>query len=309
MAGPGHTECVLVFLDRLRKSSNGVREEGKFESVHSNCRSSILSAPIYPDRLQGGFERRFRFRTSFDLLNIEASMRRSWRLLSLAGAIATAICFVGFTFLLRKVPREQPAYGGKPIRFWVSQLSSESALSSQTIAAEDALKRIGTNALAFILEELRLPDSSKVTAGLWDGFKHSKFARKTSGLHIPYQEPASRRRQAAHGLSVLATQIEMGTLTNLVHDENEHVRNAAAEAVLGYDKPGVDALLQIIGSGKENAALAALQALPNASYIPREIDPLVECLANSNASVRQRAIVCMSQFAPLLPRNKCARIA
>ena len=34
MAGPGHTKCVLVVLDRFRKKlQRCVREEGKFESV------------------------------------------------------------------------------------------------------------------------------------------------------------------------------------------------------------------------------------------------------------------------------------
>lgn len=106
--------------------------------------------------------------------------------------------------------------------------------------------------------------------------------------------------QTAHALRVLAQPLGLTTLSNLLYDPNPHVQEAAAEALVdGFTIEGVEVLMDALGSETVEVRLAALHGLPGAGYIPQNIAPLIQCLANSNPKVRLGAASCLQQFSPV----------
>jgi HEAT repeat protein len=209
--------------------------------------------------------------------------------------LTVAVCLIWSDF----GPKE-PIHGGRPLTAWISELSTEVFLADQTRRAEDAIRQIGTNALPVILEELRVPDDSALARTVHEKYKHSPLARKGSLVQMPHREAAVRRMQAAQALRVLAEPLGLMSLTNLLHDPNPHVQEAAAEALVhGFTIEGVEALMEALGSENVQVRLAALHGLPRAGYIPQEIASLLRCLAEPNPQMRMRAALCLQQFSPV----------
>ena len=224
---------------------------------------------------------------------------RSNRPLLIFGS-ALALVIVTIFLLLSNFGPQEPIHEGRPLRAWISELSSTVFLAEQTRRAEDAIKKIGTNALPVILDEIRVPDDSALVRTVHDKYKYSPLARKESPVRLPHREAAIRRMQAAHALRALAQPLGLTALTNLLYDPNLHVQEAAAEALVdGFTIEGVEVLMDALGSESAQVRLAALHGLPGAGHIPQKIAPLIQCLEDPNPQVRLRAASCLRQFGPV----------
>src|SRR5688572_15566759 len=78
-----------------------------------------------------------------------------------AATILLAVALGGATFLGWKFYRPEPVYHGKPLSTWAQQYGSNRWSSNQAAAreAELAIRQIGSDAVPFLLDQLRTEES------------------------------------------------------------------------------------------------------------------------------------------------------
>ena len=108
---------------------------------------------------------------------------------------------VGGTALIAAVwflwPAPQPVYKGTPLSGWLAILDSPATMLNERKQAEESIRAIGTNAVAYLAAELNVRDSitEKLITPLLMKQTLIKFDRIT---------PAMRRRRALVGYFVLS---------------------------------------------------------------------------------------------------------
>jgi hypothetical protein len=148
------------------------------------------------------------------------------------------LCLLGTLAVLKGFLPPQPRYQGKPLRFWLAELADRYATrATQIQKAEIAVSAMGTNALPFILRELRTSGRpgievvlSRIQSFLWRRLHYS--------IPIHYTRAFTRRAGAKEALTVLGPALGVPLLAGLMNDSNKEVCDGAAQA-LSQLEPGM----------------------------------------------------------------------
>ena len=124
--------------------------------------------------------------------------RRSVRVLGFLGLAVTATVFV----LWALWPRE-PVYQGRNLTAWLSDFDHDEI--ERRVSAAGAVRRIGVDAVPFLIERLRYdPNSVKRESRLLRWKRQSlEWLNKHTFIKVSSARPANARRQALAGLDAL----------------------------------------------------------------------------------------------------------
>jgi len=261
-------------------------------------------------------------------------MRRRRLTVGIALAITAAVLAVALVALVQNAPRE-PVYEGKPLRAWLGAFDANED-SSNRVAAQLAIRQMGTNALPFLIRYLRHRDppyyvqfvNLKARLHLLRGGVdyetqwHRRAALACGELGVA-AEPAFPALLAAANDPHAASQVANGlskmlpnsapVLTNILVTGNPVARARAADTLaLGLFYPDLatmsrtvltNALLRDPDAGVRMAAASALgiaSALERAGHSPAQLDLIVPALTRAlgdpNPSVRGNAATSLGGF-------------
>jgi len=197
----------------------------------------------------------------------------------LAGAVAFA--FVIALLAWRLLPPPEPVYNGKPLNAWVEQYGSNFwAGAYDAVAkkeAEIAIQQIGTNAIPYLLDMIRVRDSGvkkRLRAVIPESWHHK--------LHLSDEfSHQIIRRHGAYGLGALATNstsalpalIEVAT-----HHPDEDGRYAAILAISSVGtaaEPAIPFLIQCLTNDVSSIRYGAAAGLGQIQRQPEIIVPVL----------------------------------
>ena len=193
----------------------------------------------------------------------------------------------------------QPRYGGRPLSVWLQQYHSASANLSPSPEAEDAIRRIGTNALPTLLRMIRARDSVLKQMAL-------KWGAKQHLIKLNLIPASKLRYQAQAGYEILgpAAKAQVRELIEiLTNDTVAQVRQCTASALgfIGEDaKPAVPALLVAAKDPDNQVRNSSLWALSRIHAAPELVVPgLIEGLADSFSVARENAAIALGGYGTL----------
>lgn len=212
----------------------------------------------------------------------QKSRKRQWVIV----AIVFAAVFGGL-FLSAE---EEPEHDGKTISEWLEVFQQQrvptgafgSTRTPTSGPADDAIRAMGTNAMPYILAELRAEDSQLETLRLW-------LSRKQSLIRLRSQ-PAYVRRIAACGALFVADDAaaDFGpSLIKLLESPDDRVQYHVARSLVYCDSAGlVEALAHQLDLGKfgQMGAAFALKRHTNAPDVA--IPALTRALEGPNSPAR-----------------------
>lgn len=239
--------------------------------------------------------------------------------------LTAAACFIGaIFFVIRVVQPREPRYEGRSLGSWLDDFSSGN--SNETYQAGIAVRRMGTNAIPFLLDILSYKESPA----------HKRLRQFTeklpNWLHI-LERDSSHNIAAAEAMNALGPMVEpvYPTLTNLFHNgkpttagialagigqkgvlflvnamTNQNVsvsfHNTAALALASarsdFDMV-VPALIQVLQTASSSARSIAAMSLGTLHHKPEIAVPaLIESLNDPNDTLRAYAIFALGEFGP-----------
>ena len=109
----------------------------------------------------------------------------------LALAVVGVACVVILAFVLTR--QREPPVDGHPISYWMDKLGGS---ASERVAASNAFRKLGTNAVPWLVEQLKAKDS-KVDIWL------QSLAAKQSLIRFNWRSAQERRESAKYGFEII----------------------------------------------------------------------------------------------------------
>jgi HEAT repeat protein len=214
------------------------------------------------------------------------------RFFSLAGLIAVVL--IGTAWLVFRSPSE-PAYGGKPLSFWLEQYCANPARfpdfqpNAENQEAERAIRQIGTNALPQLLRMV----SSPMDAGL--RLRLVSFLREHS-VRTSFSLEYGKEWLGVGGFRALGREARPAIPLLVKMLPNEHVSRGSThrelivfQALLYIGADSIPALRPLLTSPHRGVRLHAVESLIALSP-GKEIDgDLVKLLKDEDPAVRNSA--------------------
>jgi hypothetical protein len=212
---------------------------------------------------------------------LKNSRKRRW------GGVAIVIALVAVVGGLFLGVEDEPEHDGKTISEWL-EVYQKRRVEDGTIGptggpADAAIRAMGTNAMPYILAELRAEDSRLETLSLW-------LFRKQSLIRLRSQ-PADIRREAACGVLWETDDAVSGfgpQLIELLDSPDYLVQYSAASALVYCESVGIaEALARQLDKGKVWSQRGSAFALGRHTNAPAVAIPaLTRALERSDAIVR-----------------------
>jgi len=178
-------------------------------------------------------------------------------------------------------------------------MSRSVADDAKTRMAEDAIRNIGTNAVPFVLRELRVKDDSPMMQSIEKFYWRSGLRKVWVWNH---RRPEIRREQGFDALQALAPSLGVSGLTNLMTDPTRAVRDAAARSLLyvAYPRAGLEgakAVLKALSSDRAEIREAALAGFVENGPVLQEAYPVIVKWADDpNPEIRRRVAVALALY-------------
>jgi HEAT repeat protein len=165
---------------------------------------------------------------------------------------------------------EQPAFEGRPIESWLNDLMREPAAARPDVyeRATNALHQIGSNALPFLVAELRLKEEDLVTGEL-------SLDQRRARLRIAFRVLGSHARPI------------LPTIVKELHTGPNPFEAAFALASVGPD--GFPPLVQALTNQSFDVRASAVQAISRFSEEPSfdaAVPNLISCLRDNSPTLR-----------------------
>jgi hypothetical protein len=208
------------------------------------------------------------------------------------------------------LPPGEPSYQDRPASQWIADISRFSADDAKTRKAEDAIRQIGTNALPFVLRELKVRDDSPIMQSIERFYWRSGLRKVWLWRRTP---PEIRRYQGLEALEALAPSLGVSGLTSLMTDPNRAVRDAAARSLLYVEYPrgglkGAKAVLKALSSDRSEIREAALAGFVENGPVLQEAYPVIVKWADDpNPEIRKRVAVALAWY-PLALQTEEIRV-
>jgi len=142
------------------------------------------------------------------------------------------------------LPPKEPVWGGRRLSAWLADLDGDTL--EARARARDAIREIGTNALPFLIQRLRVPNRKRDSLDLKTRWGLIELLEKQSlvKLHIPL--PHDPRHQALAAIDALAPAASgaLPTLEGLLHENPPDTRALCVIARIG--SAGVPVLLRAL---------------------------------------------------------------
>jgi hypothetical protein len=193
-------------------------------------------------------------------------------------------------------PWTEPVYGGKPLTVWLAICHTGSP--PVRLEAEEAVRRIGTNSIPFLLEMLCAYDLALK-------LRTRKFARRHQNfVKIAANTPAwTAQVYAAHGFRVLGTNAVQAVpeLVKILDEEISPMSQAStAVAFLWIGPPAraaVPSLLRGATATNTEVRFNSIWALGDIHAEPKKVLPvLTNALRDPHAGIRKQAIFSVVSF-------------
>lgn len=237
--------------------------------------------------------------------------------------VTAALGIVALAAIVLFVRPSGPSVDGKPITYWLREMDGDVGDEARNAVAKVAIKRIGTNALPWLVRELQQTDSKlklkvlKLVANrepfdkwLLSANDHQWRARQvfmllgeTASPAIPNLIQLLTNTNAADSASEALLDIgiaSIGPLTTALNDTNAYLRCQAAHTLGGFGTNGasaISALLDLLHDPTPAVRCATASALGGIHSEPsRVVTELMQCLRDSAIEVRGSAAYALSRF-------------
>jgi hypothetical protein len=179
-----------------------------------------------------------------------------------------ALALVGVTAWRVTQPPDEPVYRGKPLTTWLMWAFQDSMTLTEQAGgreADEALSRIGTNAIPTLLKFLRMKDSA-LKVRLMD------LALRQHIINFDYTSDTGWNLVAVHGFSILGTnaQAAVPALIGIANQNISPYSKSGAITALGYVGPSAKEAVPSLLRWATNADLEVRFSATNAL---RNIDP------------------------------------
>jgi HEAT repeat protein len=201
--------------------------------------------------------------------------------------IALAVFFVGLATVIawQLLRLREPVYHGKPLSGWLQSYDN-----AETPEADEALRKIGTNAIPILLENLQAKDSL--------------LKLKLAALGLRYTPSETRHKRAEQGFSALGADASsaVSTLTE-IYEQNSSptARHAAANALVEIGpaaKQAIPALIKSATGTNSEVRAFAVYTLGRMAFESEIVVPvLITSLHDPDREVRYQAAFGLSSFA------------
>ena len=191
----------------------------------------------------------------------------------------------------------EPRYQGKRLTEWLADNDTEKT-REQHLAAQEAVRKVGTNALPTLVRMLRTKDSllkGKLTA----------LARKQPLVNFHFTGADTRRWRAVHGIYALgpAAKSAVPRIVAILEDKDPGVKITAVTALglmQSAAESAIPSLLKILTDNDPDVRRNAAEALGRIGRRPEIVVPaLVDRLQDIDIGVRLFAILALSDgFGP-----------
>ncbi len=214
--------------------------------------------------------------------------------------IATALFTIGGILLFAFWPPREPSYAGKSLGYWLRQdFWSIRVGKGPSPEAEDAVRKIGTNALPTLIQMLRARDSRLKLALM-------KWSAKQSLINFQFNSSWERRSQGQVGYLILgpaAAQQVPELIQILAHDNLPGARQGSADALgrIGpQSKPAASVLLHAATDQDKLVRNNSLIALTTIDAEPALVVPaLIHGLDDPWFPIREHAARALPRYTPM----------
>jgi HEAT repeat protein len=200
---------------------------------------------------------------------------------------ALAICGAGLLWLL-SLRQHEPAYQGKPLSEWIISELVARVGTIQQQQAEEAISRIGTNSLPFLVK--------------WIAYTPPKRDLRVFGIRIPVAR--DRRAELSRGsyiaLTILGPRAApvLPELIYLLKGTNTIVADRALGSIDAMGMEGVPALLDYVTNRHAyawSAQLGPINSMRNLGTNGASVVPvLIECLKSPDPKVGRLAAILLA---------------
>ena len=186
--------------------------------------------------------------------------------------------------------QREPVYQGESLTEWLQPQDSD----SKEAQAQEAVRRIGTNAIPVLLKMMKAQDSQFLAF----------VSRLTRGRFPPRHESAWEKRQTAlRGFEILGKQAKSSVhgLTRIIDNDRYNVHALAALRQVNPSAAEITpALLRWATSSSSNLRSDAVLMLSEFKCeSSRAVPVLVKALQDPELSVRIHALVALERYGPL----------
>lgn len=201
--------------------------------------------------------------------------------------------------LVRLWQPTEPSYKGKSLSHWLEQYHSARGTGTASGEAEEAIRRVGTNALPTLIRMIRVRDS-------WLKETAMKWSSKQEFIKFSFTPASKRRFQAQAGYQVLGAAAKAQVpqlMTILTNDSIAQVRQCTASALgfIGEEAQSAVPALLITAKDPDNQVRnSSLWALSSIHADPELALPgLIEALDDSFSVARENAAIALGRYGEL----------
>lgn len=220
----------------------------------------------------------------------------------LSGILTGILVLLHPAGLEKLLAMEEPTYDGKALSRWLKDLDVENTIETQQ-KARPALIAIGTNAIPYLLSEVRTWPNQRDDKQKWRIFSAFQILGDSASNAIPALESMLADSRDTTNVVGLIAQIgpkANDTLLHLVTNKNSQVRFTVVmhlEAAGAGRSDSVQALIGRLSDTSGEVRSAAANRLGNADlYSEQVISALISSLSDSDPDVRVTAALSLGRF-------------